>query len=221
MRFFLTIVLAVFGQLTLDAQDFRNRIEAMQKEYATISAVHIEMKIQAFENKESIAPFFEELAIIKRSEANYYYRFSGTEMLLNEKYLLMIDESSRQIICTQRSLKKEEKFADPFTANLDSIMSFYETPVFVEKKENLEHFSVIQKEGPIRGIELFIDSKTSLLKRLDYSYENGQYVVIEFTIFNSNPEFGSTDFREGKYVRVENGKLKTTPLYSRFNLSVN
>jgi hypothetical protein len=215
-----TLLLASIA-LCLHAQNFKERLETMKREYGEIDKVSIQMSINVYENPDGTQPLYDQVATIKRDGENYFYRFDRTEMLMNEKYLLVVDETSRQMMCTSRSVKKEKKFIDPIQANLDSLLTFYEPPILVSKDGNLERYRLVHKNGSIRAMELFLDTSANIMTRIDYYYSEGHYARIEFKLFDRTPVFAKDDFSENKYVRMEKGVLKTTPLYSRFNLALN
>ena len=208
-------------QATVYSQNFKDRLLAMQQEYTNMNNVHVVMNIQAFENELSTVSFYKESAVIKREGKNYLSQFSGMDMLMNDKYLLMVDRHSKQIICAKRDSKAEVKFFDPVKVNLDSILGFYGTPLLVQSENQVEQFRLDQKKGPIKVIDVYIDTNKNVLKRLDYRYEDGQYVVIQFEVFDTAPVFGSAEFQESNYVVPEKGKLKPSSGYSNFNVVVN
>lgn len=215
------ILMLLCTQGVASAQGFKDRLLLMQQEYSKLKSVHVVMNIQAFENSESTNSFYKETAIIKREGTNYLSQFSGMDMLMNEKYILMVNQNSKQIICSKRNLKGEDKFSDPVSINLDSILGFYGTPVLIGSENNVEHFRVDQKQGTIRVVDLYIDTSLNVLKRLDYYYKEGQYVKIQFEVFDTSPVFDPAQFSDTNYVVSEKGRLKPSVKYSSFNVVLN
>jgi len=204
------------------SQDFKQRLLAMRAESAGSDKLKVEMEIKVYDNPQTKTPFFNQTAVVKRQGQNYFYRISGTEMLMNEKYLLMIDEPARQIICSERSVKQESKFVDPLTANLDSILNLYQTPILIDDSgEDTEHYQIAFNLASIKSIDLYIDKQENWVKRIAYVYEDSQLAVITFTMFDRNPAFAEHEFDEAQYILIEKGRMKTTPKYSRFNLALN
>lgn len=206
--------------LLASGQDFRARMEALKAEYARLSNVHIEMEIKVFASEET-EPLFVQNAIIKRQGELYYYRMGATEMVMNKKYILMVDESARQIVCTARSLKAEKAFDDPLTVNFDSLLLFYETPQLLNSEPNTERYKLSPKGGEILEATISIDLKQNIVTQIDYLYRVGHRAIIWFNKFDKDVIFTEADFSESRFVLEEKGHLKTTPLYSRFNLAVN
>lgn len=207
--------------LSSGAQGFKECLESMQKTYSVIENVHIKMSIRIFEDDKSSAPYFNETADIKRQNKNYYYQLGSINMLMNTKYILMVDRSSQEIVCTRRSLRAEEQMAqDPFKINLDSILSFYGTPDYLGKTSDGTHYRLFQKTGSIRQFDFFIDEERKIVNKIEYRYEDKHYVVIRFTLFETHPVFSVDTFDERKFVVVEKGKLTPSSSYKGFHVAV-
>jgi hypothetical protein len=218
--FILTSALIAGLAIPVCSQDkFRERIQSIQKEFALTTGMDIVMDIKAFESKAQKIPFYHEQAIVKKSSDNYFYRFSGLEMLMNEKYLVMVNEKQRLITCTLRDKKAETEMMDPLTANLDSMLNFYGTPRLISDKDDVEHYTLTRSDGLITQIELYIQASTNSLKRIEYGYEGGQYATINFLRFNRTPDFKANEFNEQRYFSENNGVLKLSDNYSRFRLT--
>jgi hypothetical protein len=116
----------------------------------------------------------------------------------------------------------ERKFVDPLTANLDSILSLYQSPVLVAEADSaIEHYQITLDQASIKTIDLIFHKQKNHLIQIAYGYEDGQRAVIDFTEFNRNPAFTAHEFAETQYILIEKGRIKTAPKYSRFNLALN
>lgn len=217
----LVIILLLCSCSFISGQDFKSRLELMKKEYADISHILIRMKILVYESAEAAEPLFNQEAIIKKQDRNFFYQFDQIEMLMNRDYIIVVDETSRQIVCTDRSLKDEAKFLDPFQSSLDSVLRFNEDPFLVRSTQDVDQYQLAPTDEEIKIIDLFVNKATNLLTRIDYTYEAGYKAQIFFTIFDRSAVFSEADFSESKYIVKEKGSIRTTPQYSRFNLAVN
>jgi hypothetical protein len=200
------------------AQTFKERMILMQNEYAQVKDVHILMSVTIFDNEKNSKPFFQQQAEIRKKDFQYNYSFGPISMLMTNDDMLMVDHSSKRIVCSKRSLEKEQKmFADPFKASLDSMLRLHGTPESIEKEKGIEHFRLKNDKGQIRQIDMFVN-EANLLERLEYRYKEDQYVVIEFKIFNRTPEFAPETFNREQFVTMEKGKLKGAKNYSSFEV---
>ncbi len=214
------VLLVLLSQQAL-SQSFKERLQLMQKEYSALQNIHMRMTIQVFENDKGDKPFYNEEADIKKQDQYYHYEFGGTNMLMNSKYIVMVDKGSREIVCSKRSLKAEAKFgSDPFRVNLDSILMFYESRDFVGKQVDDEHYKLLQKKGAVKQIDLFINSKLNVLSRIEYRYEDQHYVVIQFTLMEKQPVFEESTFDESQYFITQKGKFRVANAFAGYHLSV-
>jgi len=218
--YLITVALSFLAGAT-QAQTLKERIAAMQNEYVTLRDVHIRMTVQVFESDDSKTPFYQNKGEIKRRDLYYEYQLGNMSMLMNHDYLIVVNGDSREIVCSRRSLDEESKmYADPFKANMDSILNLYTTPVLVDKQGAVEHYRLDQKIGPVNRIELFIDDQKNVLRKMIYNYRTGQHAVIEFSVFDKAPQFDADTFREGKYIQWTNGKVIPAEAYKAFHVAM-
>lgn len=212
----------VYGQVaTADAKhSFKEVVLKMREEYKNLEKLHVVMSIQAFENSSAKTPYFSEIADMKRDKHNYLYKFAGHEMLLNDKFMLMVDHSSREIFCNTRDVKAElAGFKNGVQFDLDSLLQFYGDVEYVGRYDRIDKYRIAQKVGQLEIIELFIDSSKSLLKRLDYTYRDKQYVRIEFNVFNQTPSFDTGLFSEMNYITKNNKGIVSSGKFKGFTVS--
>jgi hypothetical protein len=213
-------LLLLFGLLipSLRAQDFKQALLKMQKEYGAAGRMHIIMVIKAFEKKSATIPFYNQKAEIKKDNQDYFYQLGVNDMLLNEKYLLMIDHSAKQITCNKNNLKAMGGFKDPFKMNLDSLLSAYGKSSYVGKVDNMEQYRIVHSKGIIKQTDMYFSSQTNLLNKIEYSYQSNQWVVIDFELFDKQPEFTVGTFDEARYMTFVNGKPKATKDYQQYEV---
>src|SRR5690606_30826053 len=105
-------------------------------------------------------PYFSEVADVKRHEDNFSYRLGSTDMLMNTRFIIMVEKESKEILCTKRSLKDEKKlFDDPYKMNLDSLINLYNNPMLINRSGKTEHYRLTQNTSAIKQIDLFIDGE--------------------------------------------------------------
>lgn len=202
------------------AQDLKQALEKLRSTYAQTDRFHIVMSIKAYDDDKAGVPYYDERADIRRSGNSYLYRFGSSDMLMNEKYLIMVDRGSKEIICDKRSIAAEtETFKDMMKANvLDSILQFYEQPEYVGQQNGVDHYRVFQKKGAIRQIDLLFRASDHLLQGINYHYRNKQYVTIEFDTFDMNPVFASHAFHENQYVTITKGKIAVADAFRNYTV---
>jgi outer membrane lipoprotein-sorting protein len=204
---------------TLQAQDFKQLVKEMRQTYAESKSLQIVMDIAVYDSAQSVEPYFKHTIDIKREGTNYWYQFGENEMLMNDNYLIMLDRQSRQISCSKRSLEAEKEMQKAFKFDLDSILTLYDDPQYLGKVGNTEHYLVFEKQGPIEKIHFFVDKANYDLKRIEYKYREGQYVTINFLVFNRDPDFEDGTFSESQYILVTTDKIVPSHFYKLFHVS--
>lgn len=219
----ITKIWFLIGLMTLlqtvsEAQSFKERVLMMRKEYRDLDSVHIAVSVQVFEDEKATTPFYREEADIQKQASNFVYKLSAVQMLINERYLVMVDRSSKEILCSPRSPKDEEKFSDTYRANLDSMLSRHEDPEYVSSEGAVEHYRMIQEKGAIRQIDVFLDAQKNVLTRMEYRYTEGHYVVIRFVVFDIHPVFIKDAFSEERYFAKEEGRFKAASSFQGYRV---
>lgn len=218
MRTFYVLLLLSFGFQRASAQHLNQALQDLRKQYAQSDQLRILMQIQAFERPQSDEPYYHDKAEIRKSGNKYLYKFGGTEMLMNAKYLIVVDKDAAEMVCSKHNLKTEADFKDQVTVNIDSILTFYDHPEYLGRAKSIDHYRVFQKKGAINQIDLFINAQTNLLHRIEYHYRDKQFVVIDFDIFDMRPSFPANTFDESQYVAVEKGKMKVSDAYKKYSI---
>lgn len=218
MRILYLLLFLSFGFQRASAQDLNQALQDLRKQYAQSDQLRMVMQIQAFEKPQSDAPYYHEKAEIRKSGNQYLYQFAGTEMLMNAKYLIVVDKNAAEMVCSKRNLKTEADFKDQAKVNIDSILTFYDHPQYLGRTKSIDHYRVFQKKGAIGQIDLFMNAQTNLLHRIQYHYRDKQWVVIAFDVFDMRPSFSSNTFDEAHYVAVEKGKMKPSAAYKKYSI---
>lgn len=204
----------------LFAQDFKQTLLAMRQQYKEGSQLHIIMEIRVYEKDNLSVPFFHEKAEVMKKGSNYSYRFAENEMLMNEKCILMIDHASKEMVYGSRDAAAQEKYMSQFDMNMDSILTFYDIPQYKGKKNDIDHFHLVQKVGEVTDIDFYIDTKKLLLQKLSYKYKSGQVAVIDFLKFDTNAIISSDQFDEARMLTRAKGKLVATPAFLNYRIAM-
>jgi hypothetical protein len=215
----MTVALVLSASASLIAQDLKHALTRMQQLYAQSDRLHIVMRIQAFENETSSTPYYHEKADIKRSGTHYHYQFGATDMLLNDRFLVMVDKAAREITYRKQNSRRDAALPSAQSLNMDSLFRFYENPQYLGRKGNTDHYRAVQKKGPVDRIDLLIRADTGFLAAVKYRYRKGPLVSIDFLKFDPRPHFGPEVFDENKYVTTEAGKFKAAAPFRNYHVS--
>ena len=144
-------------------------------------------------------------AELKKDGDRFYSSMEGTRMLVNEKYVVMVYDADRQIICTERD-RKSKKFTsagDP-SLQLDSLLKKNDSVVYKGIVDQAKVYTVYTGKSLIQRTEIHVDEKTGNLRSLVYYYNEklvpvGGKVRVNYQI-NTAPVFSSNEFSEKRFV---------------------
>jgi len=201
------------------AQDFAKAIRGMRNEYDKSKSFEIVMDIVVYDSAQTTTPYYQEIIEIKRDGDNYAYQTGDNEMLLNDRYLIMVDKSAKQISYSQRDLNAEKALQQNFQFNLDSILRSYDNVKFIGTEGDADHFLIREKKGPIDEIHFFITRQGFVLRKMEYKYHAGQHVSLRFSRFDEKPIFHSETFSESKYMTNINNRMTPSRFFKTFQLN--
>ncbi len=200
-------------------QDLKRSLEKMRRTYENVVALHVVMDITVYEDSLQSVPYFSERAEIMRDDKKFHYRFAANEMLLNEKYLVMVDNASREIVLNQKDFGADSLLMDIMPlVSLDSIFKVLGTPVFFGKKDSLDHYRIKREDGLIDSLDIFLDEQRGFIHEIAYRYSDGQFARIIFNVFDVSPVFRDNSFDERNYFTRVNGKLAGTQTYKNYSI---
>jgi hypothetical protein len=200
------------------AQDFKNILKEMREEYTRSATLRVAIELVVYDSAENV-PFYKQGMIVTRSGDNYRYEMEENEMLLNDKYLIMVDNASKQISFTHRNKAAEQEMQKALQFNPDSVLALYESFQYVGRADGAEHFYVKEKRGPIDEVHFYIMMETRKLTGMAYKYHGGQYASIRFHAFEKDVVFGADTFSESRYVTMVNKKMMPSPSYRQYKIS--
>jgi outer membrane lipoprotein-sorting protein len=183
------------------SQDFRQAMEQLQKKYQNAENFRIRMSVDVFGAKGNERSFYRDKITITKRGTSFRHHLSGMDMVMNDKYIVVVDHSSKKIIINKRDVKGEAKFYKQVRFNMDSMLQFYEDARLETTLNNINKFSATQKIGPIGKVEFFIAKGSTDLKQINYSYRAGQWATIIFDEFELSPTFNMNEFDEQQFVR--------------------
>lgn len=200
------------------AQDFTSAIEGLHNKYKSAEKMHISMSVNAYVTAQSQQAFYHEKVIIDRDGVNYRCKLTGTEMMMNDKYIIAVDHQSRQIILNKRNVEDEASFYKQANFNLDSIFQFYEGGKFEGSENGVNRFSVIQKTGAVQKIDLFIHQQSGHLRGINYVYKTGQFITIAFDEFELTPTFAKEKFNEQQFIHKSGKSWQPSASFSGYRV---
>lgn len=205
------------------SQDFRADVKAMKATFARIKRIHAEVEARVYESATSSEVIEVRKSNIKKDFDNYLYHMDNLTMLMNDKCLLLIHHGEKQMVYSKRDKKSEKKFGyGTLTPDIDSVLNRHDSVVYKGTSNNVKHYIIYSKKGFIQETDVFLDSKSNMMKKLVYYYNTelfpvGNKVVVEYKTFNLSPKFGPSDFSEKQFVN-RGRELEPSKAYSGYSV---
>ncbi len=173
-------VVAVVVVFSAQAQSYKERLGQMKQHYDEVTSAHIRMTVNVYTSDKSRTPIFSEEADIKRKFANYHYEMGDIDMMMNDRVIIMVNKQDKAMRYTTRTLEGQRKFKDVIGFSVDSLFRLG-TPELVETINDIEHYRIANPDNLIKVLDIFVNIKNNEVIKLEYRYENDQYVNIIFT----------------------------------------
>jgi hypothetical protein len=211
------VLLVVFTTAGVCAQEFKQLTKSMRDQYQSWKTMHIVMNITIYDSAQTES-FFTQQVEIQRDGNKYFYKLGENQMLMNEDCLITVDEDSKQILYSARSIAAESEMFGSMKFNIDSILNSFVSPRFVDETEGVQHYVMDIRNDDITTVHYYILPEKLLLKRLEYQYPHGQRAVIDFQLFEHDIKFKGDVFSASRFVIKSQKKLVPARLFYNFQL---
>lgn len=216
MRTILTMLVIAATAITniLLAQDYATDISKALEVFSS-DKLQLNVDVNVYATYTAQEPMQNYKAVLKKDGDKFYSEMENTRMLLSDKYLVMVYDNDRRVICTERDKKSERKMkngADP-SNQIDSLLKKNDSIVYKGIVNNAKVYSIYTGTSIIRRTEMHLDAKTGNIKALVYYYNeklvpSGNKVRVDYAI-NASPAFSSNEFSEKRFVVFGRGDIIT------------
>lgn len=215
MRIMKTLLVMAVAAITnlLPAQDYAADISKAITVFASPKLqVNAEINVYPFYASKEVSHQYK--AELKKDGDKFYSVMEGTRMLLNDKYMVMVYDADKRVICTERDRKskKTANGGDP-SAQLDSLLKNNDSIVYLGIVNHAKQYTIYTGKSLIRRTEIHLDETTGYIKMLVYYYNeklvpSGNKVRVNYTI-NTTPVFSANEFSERRFVIFGRGDAIT------------
>lgn len=213
----------------LVGQNPKEDFKKINKNYSEMKKVSFNVRYELFFDNSKSASDKQE-SLYKRNHDNYLVKNEDNEVLINGKYIIVIDKESKVVIVDISKFNNNP--LNPLNLDIDSIFHFYEKVVFYKTgvSNELNAYTFHLKDGPYTTIDIVFDPNTFLIKEMINVYrekmpdENDveRKAKLKTTFYNVNVNpVSKDDFDESKYLIYKNKKIILTTAYSTYKLLTN
>lgn len=226
MRQVLIIICLVLKLHSSKGQNFNEDYKHCFDFYTNTTSLSMKVHVRNFTTKDDSRG--EEISVseIKKLGNNYYTSFNGTEMLVNEKGIFVINHIERWIkIYKPQKLKKINLTS---MTGVDSLIgSNYSSVKYHGIVNDSKHYTGYLMKGTYKQLEMYFNVKMNYLSKLIYYFppsdtENdfGAYKMeILYDNVNLSP-VNPTWFNENKFVRSEGNQFIQVEAYKSYRLNI-
>jgi len=215
----LVVLIVAINSSAIHAQDFSRALAEAKRAYENIEHLHAVIRVEAFEKANTTKAFYTMNADIKRDGNNYLYHTDRNDMLLNDRYLVVVDKDVKQIDVAPRTSKNSAALQDPISTNFDSLLDQVGTAKYVGHENGLNEYRLIIKQGTIQDIDIFFSDQTKVIQKMTYRYREGQIVSVNFNVFDLQPTFDLHEFDESQYVIMSKMGSRASAKFSMYKVS--
>lgn len=202
---FMAIMITLIMPALVTAQDYAVDIQKALKVFES-TKLQLNAEVNVYPSYASQEVTHQYNAELKKDGNKFYSVMEGTRVLLNDKYLVMVYDNDKRVICTTRDKKSEKNMkngTDP-SVQIDSLMKKNDSIVYGGIVNHAKVYTIYTGKSMIRRTEIHLDEKTGYIKSLVYYYNEklvptGNKVRVNYTI-NTVPVFAANEFSEKRFV---------------------
>lgn len=199
-------------------QSFEKDMLAMETAYLGVNDLYLEMENSIWENK-VIAK--EQQAKISKKGGLYLYQIDDATMLINTKYILMIDHLNKTIIYDKWTKEKASVLAKQHIPDLEDIEKKYPSISYVGELNKYKKYRLENKEIQLSKVEISFESKTGFMRKIRYYYNPNLinkevYTELNLKVINTKPSFKASTFSEKQFIIQKGGQFEGVGKYSNY-----
>ena len=190
----------------------------MQATYTGVDDLYLEMENSIWQEQVMTK---EQKAIIRKKGALYLYEIDDAIMLINTKYILMIDHQNKTIIYDDWTAEEAAKIAQQHIPVVADILEKYPSVRYKGATNGYKNYVLENENIQMSKVEIAFESKTGFMRTIRYYYnpkllEKEVYTELNMKVINTKPSFKSTTFSEKQFISSTGNQFKGVGKYSNY-----
>ncbi|BDS15413.1 hypothetical protein [Aureispira anguillae] len=207
----------VFSGLTI-AQSFEEDMAKMEAAYQGVDDLYLEMENSIWQDQKMEK---QQNTIIQKKGALYLYKMDEAIMLINTKYILMIDEVSKTIIYDKWTAEKAENLAKQHIPATADILKRYPSVVYQGTAKQHKNYVLENKNIQMSKVEISFEISTGFMRLVRYYYnpelvDKEIYTELKMKKIDTNPSFAASNFSEKRFITQVGNQFKGVGKYSNY-----
>ena len=215
----LLIAVSVYGQAE------HKDLLAITKAYAHAEKLSMDVEVTMYKDKWDKKGTPVGKGVMRKAKGNYYSRFLSDELISNSSCTMVIDHSDKSVAYFKGGMTSKKPKYD--IADISSMLARNDSVVFKKEINGVKHYIFYYAKGIVIQTDLYVDSKSSFVKKLEYTYRKStpedNYDAYKIVIEYKNIVKDVTDnkiFSEERYVTFKKGQPVLLQAYQSYQLTV-
>lgn len=219
MNKLMLIIFSVFSSfISIYGQSFEEDMMKMKAAYEGVSDLYMEMENSVWEEK-TVAK--EQQVVIKKKGAFYLYELEDAAMLINSKYILMIDHVGKTIVYDDWTAEKASQLAQQHIPIAADILKKYPSINYKGKINNYKKYVLKNENIQMSKVEVLFEPQTGFMRAIRYYYnpklvEKEVYTELKMKVINIKPSFKASAFSEKQFITQVGNQFKGIGKYSSY-----
>ncbi|HYG16983.1 MAG TPA: hypothetical protein VEC12_14595 [Bacteroidia bacterium] len=225
-KFILSIVVLLMGVCCTQAQDIKVSFTKLNDHFSSLNKVSYSISYAYYQKTSDKKPLETSTGQFKRLNNNFYSKIGDVELIINEKYKVVIDNDTKHVVVEER---QQANASEMFMVNLDSALALC-SKISSKATATQETFSLFFDSAryDYTQVDVVINKNTSFIDKLviymvatDYETNAVSYPKLEISLFNytTSPIITEGFFSETNYVSIDTeGNVSLNKKYSAYRL---
>lgn len=223
MRILLKILLWSALVSPLYGQSFEQDMATMKTAYSDVASLYVEMENSVWQDQKMGR---QQKARISKKGELYLYEMDEATMLINKKYILMINHTTKTIICNPWTKEKAKQLAQQHIPTAKDLKAQYPSITYLGQQDQYKKYQLENKDLQMSKIEVSFEPNTGYIRKMRYYYnpllvEKSTYTEMHLKVIQTNPSFDATTFSEHRFVTKTSKGFKGVGDYQSYTVQGN
>lgn len=204
----------------LQAQDVKADLKRLYQNFDGLSNLYFELENTIVKGKEI---GLEQKSKIYKKGGQYYYQMDQYEVLVNQRYILVVDNQEKTIVCRDWNQEKAAQLKAQKIPRVEELLTRYPKVTYQGVVEGFKKYTLENDQEMIQRIDLFLDRESGFAKKTIYYYHNnsvaaGAQLQMHVPVIQTKPTFPKGCFSERQFIQTQNGELRPAARYAQYTI---
>lgn len=225
-KLIIVIIVLLTGIFSLKAQDIKTSFTKLNEGFSKLTRVSYSISYAYYQKASDKKTLETSAGQFKRLNNNFYSKIGDVELIINEKYKVVVDNQTKHLVIEER---QQVNTSEMFMVNLDSALGLC-SKITSKQTATQETFSLFfdsirydytQVDVIINKTTNFIDKLVIYMVATDFETNTVSYPKLEISVSNytTSPVITESFFSESNYVTIDSdGNVGLNKKYSGYRL---